>query len=56
MNTTDQPSGWRRWWLGVRPPTLGLSLVPVLLGTALREHLGGSFDLASFLEIGRAHV
>ena len=49
MNTTDQPSGWRRWWLGVRPPTLGLSLVPVLLGTALGVRLGGSFDPGSFL-------
>ena len=49
MNTTDPPSGWRRWWLGVRPPTLGLSLVPVLLGTALGVRLGGSFDPASFL-------
>jgi len=49
MNTTDPPSGWRRWWLGVRPPTLGLSLVPVLLGTALGVRLEGTFDPASFL-------
>ena len=27
-------TGWRVWWLGVRPRTLGAGLVPVVLGTA----------------------
>ncbi|MGZ8570721.1 MAG: 1,4-dihydroxy-2-naphthoate polyprenyltransferase [Actinomycetota bacterium] len=28
------PTGWRVWWLGARPRTLGAGLVPVVLGTA----------------------
>ena len=27
-------TGWRVWWLGVRPRTLGAGLVPVVVGTA----------------------
>jgi len=27
-------TGWRVWWLGVRPRTLGAGLVPVIVGTA----------------------
>lgn len=49
MNSTDSPHGWRRWWLGVRPATLGLSLVPVFLGSALGLRLGGTGDLPAFL-------
>lgn len=49
MNSTDSIRGWRRWWLGVRPATLGLSLVPVFLGSALGLRLGGAGDLPAFL-------
>ena len=28
------PGGWRVWWHGARPRTLGVGLVPVMLGTA----------------------
>ena len=28
------PTGWRVWWLGARPRTLGAGLVPGVLGTA----------------------
>ena len=28
------PTGWRVWWLGARPKTLGAGLVPVVTGTA----------------------
>jgi 1,4-dihydroxy-2-naphthoate polyprenyltransferase len=27
-------TGWRVWWLGIRPRTLGAGLVPVVVGTA----------------------
>ena len=27
-------AGWRVWWLGARPRTLGAGLVPVVVGTA----------------------
>ena len=49
MNASSPVSGWRRWWLGVRPATLGLSLVPVFLGTALGIHLGAAPGLPSLL-------
>ena len=49
MNASSPVSGWRRWWLGVRPATLGLSLVPVFLGTALGIHLGAVPSLPSLL-------
>lgn len=39
----------RGWLLGIRPPTLGLSLVPVLLGTALASFQGARFHALSFL-------
>ncbi|MCA1726600.1 MAG: 1,4-dihydroxy-2-naphthoate octaprenyltransferase, partial [Actinobacteria bacterium] len=28
------PTGWRAWWLGARPRTLGASIVPVVVGSA----------------------
>lgn len=37
------------WLQGIRLPTLGLSLVPVLLGTALARFQGSSFEGLSFL-------
>lgn len=39
----------RAWLVGVRPPTLGLSLVPVLLGTALAVFQGAAFRPGAFL-------
>ncbi|MDO4905021.1 MAG: 1,4-dihydroxy-2-naphthoate octaprenyltransferase [Lautropia sp.] len=39
----------RGWLLGIRPPTLGLSLVPVFLGTALATFQGARFNFLSFL-------
>lgn len=39
----------RAWLVGVRPPTLGLSLVPVLLGTALAVYQGAAFRPGAFL-------
>jgi 1,4-dihydroxy-2-naphthoate octaprenyltransferase len=32
-------TGWRVWWLGARPRTLGAGLVPVLVGTAAAGHV-----------------
>ncbi|HEX8961832.1 MAG TPA: hypothetical protein VF801_02405, partial [Rhodocyclaceae bacterium] len=29
------PHGWRVWWTAARPRTLGLSVAPVVLGTAV---------------------
>lgn len=40
---------WSAWWLGARPATLGMSLVPVFLGTALALKQGAAFDLPSLL-------
>lgn len=39
----------RAWLIGVRPPTLGLSLVPVFLGTALAVHQGAPMQWGAFL-------
>jgi 1,4-dihydroxy-2-naphthoate octaprenyltransferase len=32
-------TGWRVWWVGARPRTLGAGLVPVLVGTAAAGHV-----------------
>jgi len=32
-------TGWRVWWLGARPRTLGAGLIPVLVGTAAAGHV-----------------
>src|SRR5439155_353095 len=32
--TVSAATGWRVWWLGARPRTLGAGLVPVVVGTA----------------------
>jgi 1,4-dihydroxy-2-naphthoate octaprenyltransferase len=32
---TAPPHGWRVWWTAARPRTLGISVAPVLLGTAI---------------------
>jgi 1,4-dihydroxy-2-naphthoate octaprenyltransferase len=49
--------GWRVWWLGARPRTLGIGLTPVVLGTAAAGHviwwrLLASFLVAAGLQIG----
>ncbi|MCB1955877.1 MAG: 1,4-dihydroxy-2-naphthoate octaprenyltransferase [Rhodocyclaceae bacterium] len=43
------PGGLALWWLAVRPRTLTLAAVPVLVGTALALHLGAGLDVAAFL-------
>lgn len=49
MPSMPDSMSWRLWWQGIRPNTLGMSLVPVFLGTALALHQGARFDLLSFL-------
>ena len=49
MLSTPDSMSWRHWWLGVRPATLGMSLVPVFLGTALALYQGARLDLLSLL-------
>jgi 1,4-dihydroxy-2-naphthoate octaprenyltransferase len=51
------PAGWRVWWLGARPRTLGAGLVPVVLGTAAAGHViwwrfGAALLVAAGLQIG----
>ena len=42
-------SRWRAWWLAIRPRTLTLAIVPVVLGTLLGWLQGGAFSLSVFL-------
>ena len=51
------PGGWRVWWLGARPRTLGIGLVPVLVGTAAAGHVvwwrfGAAVAVAAGLQVG----
>jgi 1,4-dihydroxy-2-naphthoate octaprenyltransferase len=39
--TAGSASRWRIWWLAIRPATLTISLVPVLVGAALAWHETG---------------
>jgi 1,4-dihydroxy-2-naphthoate polyprenyltransferase len=50
-------TGWRVWWVGVRPRTLGAGLVPVLVGTAAAGHVvwwrfAAALLVAAGLQIG----
>jgi 1,4-dihydroxy-2-naphthoate polyprenyltransferase len=50
-------AGWRVWWLGARPRTLGAGLVPVLVGTAAAGHVvwwrfGAALLVAAGLQVG----
>jgi 1,4-dihydroxy-2-naphthoate octaprenyltransferase len=50
-------TGWRVWWLGVRPRTLGAGLVPVVVGTAAAGEVvwwrfGAAALVAAGLQIG----
>jgi 1,4-dihydroxy-2-naphthoate octaprenyltransferase len=50
-------TGWRVWWLGARPRTLGAGLVPVLVGTAAAGHVvwwrfGAALLVAAGLQVG----
>ncbi len=46
-------TGWRVWWLGVRPRTLGAGLVPVVVGTAAAgEVIWWRFVAAAFVAAG----
>ncbi len=50
-------AGWRVWWLGARPRTLGAGLVPVLVGTAAAGHViwwrfAAALLVAAGLQIG----
>src|SRR5439155_11540992 len=51
------PRGWRLWWLGARPRTLGVGLVPVIVGTAAAGHVlwwrfGAALVVAAGLQVG----
>ena len=51
------PRGWRVWWLGARPRTLGVGLVPVIVGTAAAGHVvwwrfGAALVVATGLQVG----
>ena len=51
------PGGWRVWWLGARPRTLGIGLVPVFVGTAAAGHVvwwrfGAAVAVAAGLQVG----
>jgi len=43
-STAQPPSGWRLWWLAVRPRTLTLAAAPVIAGTALAWSQTGRVD------------
>lgn len=50
-------AGWRVWWRGARPRTLGAGLVPVVLGTAAAGHViwwrfAAALVVAAGLQIG----
>jgi 1,4-dihydroxy-2-naphthoate octaprenyltransferase len=50
-------TGWRVWWVGARPRTLGAGLVPVLVGTAAAGHVvwwrfAAALLVAAGLQIG----
>jgi 1,4-dihydroxy-2-naphthoate octaprenyltransferase len=51
-----QPTGWRLWWLAVRPKTLSLSVAPVMAGTALAWHELGRVDPRPVLAAALAAV
>ena len=40
MSTSTPPAGLRLWWAGARPKTLGASVAPVLVGTAVASRSG----------------
>lgn len=42
MAATTTPSPARVWWLAIRPATLAASVAPVLAGTAVAVHEGGT--------------
>ncbi len=50
-------TGWRPWWRGARPRTLGVGLVPVIVGTAAAGsviwwRLGAALLVAAGLQVG----
>src|SRR4029453_17343824 len=50
-------TGWRVWWAGARPRTLGAGLVPVLVGTAAAGYVvwwrfGAALLVGAGLQVG----
>ncbi|MDP9330977.1 MAG: 1,4-dihydroxy-2-naphthoate polyprenyltransferase [Actinomycetota bacterium] len=57
MSEATRPTGWRVWWLGSRPRTLGAGLVPVVVGTAAAGHIiwwrfAAALVVAAGLQVG----
>jgi 1,4-dihydroxy-2-naphthoate octaprenyltransferase len=45
----EAPTGWRLWWVAIRPRTLSISATPVLVGTALAVAEGAAANWPAML-------